>query len=200
MFDTAILMRRAVVAGNTETVRTYLEAGVPVDAPCERGYTALHHAAWYGHTDILHLLLDHGANVHARNVATATPLCHAVERGQTDAVKLLLQSGADPNERYGSEATPLILSTRSVAVVSLLLDAGVDINAVNVVNSTALLYAMIEYNLACVMLLVEHGATVYMPTAKKEVFLLTVRARRGDELSRIIEQVAPEVYAELVRC
>lgn len=195
MFDTATLMRRAVVAGDTEMARTYLEAGVPVDAPCEQGYTALHHAAWYGHTDILRLLLEHGANVHARNAATATPLGCAAERGQTDAVRILLQAGADPNERYGNSNTPIIVAVRHVSVLTLLIDAGADVNAANVVNATALLYAAIDYHLPAITFLVEHGATVYMPTK----VLLTIRARRGDELSRIIERVAPEVYAELVR-
>lgn len=191
-------MRRGAVVGDIGTVRTYLDAGVPVDEPCERGYTALHHAAWYGHSDLLSLLLARGANVYARNAATATPLCHAAERGHADAVRLLLQAGADPNERYGNENTPIIVAVRHVPALALLVKAGADVNAANIVNATALLYAAMDYYLPAINFLVEHGATVYMPT-EKEKTLLTFRVRRGDELSRIIERVAPDVYAELVK-
>jgi ankyrin repeat protein len=53
----------------TETVRTLLAAGVPIDTRGEHGATALHWACWKGYADLVELLLAHGASLDVRDTS-----------------------------------------------------------------------------------------------------------------------------------
>ena len=66
--------------------------------------------------------------------------------GHIECVELLLGAGASPHvTTYGAELTPLHLacigSSRAVDMVRLLLDAGAEVNALGLDNSTPLMFA-----------------------------------------------------------
>ncbi len=70
----------------------------------ERGFTALHAAAFVGDVDIVQLLVDRGADIHdAQNKAGVTPLFPAIEENHRAAAELLIAAGADlsAKERHG---------------------------------------------------------------------------------------------------
>ncbi len=50
-------------AGDTETLRAYVEAGVPVDLSNGKGDTLLMLAAYYGHAETVRMLVTSGAEV-----------------------------------------------------------------------------------------------------------------------------------------
>ena len=83
--------------GDTRLIIELLNAGVSVDSRDERGYTALHRAAFCNHTNVVNKLLINGAHVNAQNYNGMTPLHQAVTYNSTDAMKVLLQHGADPS-------------------------------------------------------------------------------------------------------
>jgi uncharacterized protein len=82
-----------------DAVKYCVELGDDVNAVDNRGYTALHGAAYLGNADMIHYLVENGANVKARSKAgdTVADLANGPTRfGQPhpDAVALLEQLGS----------------------------------------------------------------------------------------------------------
>ncbi|XP_055955417.1 oxysterol-binding protein-related protein 1 isoform X2 [Patella vulgata] len=90
--------------GNLDTVEVILaqtSVGADFDINCRgtnkanRGWTALHLAAYFGHIDIVRFLLERGADVNVANSLGDTPLHRAAYTGRLELVTLLLQYKAD---------------------------------------------------------------------------------------------------------
>ena len=92
-------LHRAARAGDTETVRTLLDAGADVNARSVVGDTALHRAARAGDAEVVRTLLDAGADVHAQDKNDNTSLHEAVRAGDAEVVQVLLDAGADVHAR-----------------------------------------------------------------------------------------------------
>lgn len=89
---------RAAAIGSLEIIRLLVEAGAPVNDPCEcaGAESALWTAVSFGHRDIAEYLIERGADPNAAAFAGATPLHAAVLSGHHDLAGLLLDAGADP--------------------------------------------------------------------------------------------------------
>ena len=105
-------------------------------------------------------LLDAGASAD-QNSAWGTPvLVLAADHGHTDMIKTLLAAGADVNARGSVGQTALHLA-RKPAIVRMLLDAGININAIDVIgDTTALMYASERGLAAIVRMLLDDGANI----------------------------------------
>ncbi|TYZ67798.1 hypothetical protein PybrP1_001786 [[Pythium] brassicae (nom. inval.)] len=139
------------------------------------GWTPLHIACAYGLEALALKLIRAGADVNVMNSVKWTPLYEACHRGYSSIVRELLKAGARPDvicpefalcpfpgqcalaeaARQGHEAT-----------VKVLLDWGVDKNAVNKLGWTALHEAAYHSRLSIVKLLVVYGADVFVKTPK----------------------------------
>lgn len=86
----------AAARGDTELLRTLLDAGAEVDAANVQGATPLCLALEQRNSAAARLLLDRGATVHVRG--TAPPLFIAAQNRDLEMVRLLLSRGADPGE------------------------------------------------------------------------------------------------------
>ncbi|MFI7615028.1 ankyrin repeat domain-containing protein [Nonomuraea terrae] len=85
-------------AGETETLRAYVEAGVPANLTNQKGDTLLMLAAYHGHAETVRMLAAHGADPDRANDRGQTPLAGAVFKKEPEVVRALLDAGADPNE------------------------------------------------------------------------------------------------------
>lgn len=109
-----------------DSVTWLLQAGVDANgADKERGWTALHYAAYDGHTAVIALLLQR-ADPNVRDRDGATPLWWAAGVGRHEHARLLLERGADANARHRDGSTPLQRAryNRDDEMVRLLLDKG----------------------------------------------------------------------------
>lgn len=98
--DVAALASRlqdAARNGDTDTLATYIDAGVPVDLAGEAGDTFVMLAAYHGHADTVQALLDRGADPNLANVKGQAPLGGAVFKGYADVIRVLVANGADPD-------------------------------------------------------------------------------------------------------
>jgi uncharacterized protein len=84
-------------AGETDQLKAYVEAGVPVDLTDASGNTLLMLAAYYGHAGTVDLLAGLGADVNRVNDRGQSPLAGAVFKGEDEVVTVLVAAGADPD-------------------------------------------------------------------------------------------------------
>jgi len=110
--------------------------------------------------NIAYALVNSGANVNRRCSTGMTPLHWAVKAGLVHSVTLLVKSGADVNAgRAGDGMTPLMMAMgRDVTVVSALLSAGANVDAVDHAQYTALCHAVKSDSLSIAEYLLQQGA------------------------------------------
>lgn len=83
--------------GNSDILRSYLNAGAPAGMRNAAGDSLLMLAAYHGHAETVQLLLYHGAEPNAANDRGQTPLAGAVFKGYTEVARVLIDAGADPD-------------------------------------------------------------------------------------------------------
>jgi hypothetical protein len=112
--------------GDTQALRLFLEAGLPIDSQGQHGATPLHWAAWHGDVAMVRLLLAHHSPLERKDADfDGTPLgwaIHASEHGwntragdYAGTVAALLDAGAAlPDKLTGTEAVRAVLRGRGV--------------------------------------------------------------------------------------
>jgi ankyrin repeat protein len=145
-------MSLAAEVANTEILTRLLEAGADADSPNQDGQTALMEVARTGNVAAANALLEHGATVDAReSFGGQTALMWASARRHPEMIELLLAHGASINAR----STPRNYQRHVTAEGRpKTLDSG---------GFTPLLYAARENCIACVDVLLEHGADIDLP-------------------------------------
>ncbi|MEU8629855.1 ankyrin repeat domain-containing protein [Streptomyces sp. NPDC048669] len=128
---------RSAGDGDVIEVARLLERGAVADTPNRDGRTALDRAVEQGHADVVRRLVGAGADLEQRAGAyqESTPLCLAASQGHTAVVGVLLDAGARTGAQGRLGYVPLVLAATTgdeghPQTVDLLLDRGVDINAV----------------------------------------------------------------------
>jgi ankyrin repeat protein len=147
----------AAQANDVETIRLLLEHGADPNGEDGGAFSPLMAASGHCNIPAMKLLLSKGAGVNVINTFTnqvkfgniqlthlsalmfATPHCSA------DTVKVMLDAGAKIDEQDDRHMTPLMFSVASehqdIAVVSLLLKAGAQLNVKSAMGETALDWA-----------------------------------------------------------
>ncbi|MBI2870260.1 MAG: ankyrin repeat domain-containing protein, partial [Candidatus Omnitrophica bacterium] len=105
-----VLLEKAK-AGDAETVRLLLEAGMDPNTEGKFGTTLLMTAVIEGHVEAARVLIEEGADLNVRDSSGLTALMWAVvtsdESPKTDVMKLLIDAGADINAATKSGMTAL---------------------------------------------------------------------------------------------
>jgi ankyrin repeat protein len=171
------LLISAAYDGATEAARLLVEKGADVNARDKSGMSVLEQAAFSNHIELVRLLLAKGADVNTADQSGFTALMAAANNGDRNAelVKLLLQHGAAVNEKTGGTAEivkngPIALgrltalqlaaAQANYEAVEALVKAGADVNAKDVRNVPALVFAVAtdHANPKIVKLLLARGA------------------------------------------
>jgi len=124
------LLYQASAQENPHIVHALLEAGADPGQMTSEGYSPLHNATLKGHLEIMKALVQAGASPTAATVDGGfTPIYIASQCNQEKALEYLLSVGAkaDIVSQYGFGPIHIAAGNDFVAIVSRLLDAGVDI-------------------------------------------------------------------------
>ncbi len=186
----------AAFEGNSETVRTLLEAGARPDARAEDGRTALMYAAGWGDPARVQALLDPKylglakppiearLYVNARAEGGWTALMFGAARGEVASVRALLAAGADVDAGNKWRQTALMAAVRAGDSagdkVETLLAAGASVGALDTNDDTALSIAANSGAEPRVLaMLLSAGAPVDAPDYEGVTPLMKA-AQRGD--------------------
>ncbi|OQR89304.1 hypothetical protein ACHHYP_06362, partial [Achlya hypogyna] len=161
-------LHAAAQLGNTVVAQILIHAGANVNALDNCGWTPIYAAASEGHEGVVRLLIDAKADVCRANTAGYTPVYVAAQNGYLEAVKLLLEAGGDPAKGPWAGSTPRDIAAKNGHMrvaryfdslsmtpeklwhaanegddlgVKQLLRNGVDVNAADYLNQTALHFA-----------------------------------------------------------
>jgi len=96
--------------GDTELLRSMVEAGLPVNLADAKGNTLLMLAAYHDHAGTVRMLLERGAEVDRRNDRGHTPLGGVAFKGDEEIVALLLAHGAEVDADNGGGMTPIMFA------------------------------------------------------------------------------------------
>ncbi|KAL9113110.1 MAG: hypothetical protein Q9227_002722 [Pyrenula ochraceoflavens] len=161
-------LHHAVSAGNRNLVNLLIENKADLAAVSKRAQTPLLTGIFKKREAIVQLLLEKGADIKFHEGTSESPLAAAVSNSSEAMTKLLLDKGADTNERPRRWPwwTPLhhAACTRSLrnglALTSILLDKGANIEATEPEGCTPLHMAVRVYPVAVVELLLDRGANI----------------------------------------
>ncbi|MBQ1657787.1 MAG: ankyrin repeat domain-containing protein, partial [Rhodocyclaceae bacterium] len=134
-------MLTAAKQGGMETIHALLAAGAQINATDKHGRTPLMHAANYHNSAAVQSLLAAGADVRAKTKHGWTALRYATQRSDDHAaqtIKLLLAADAGENPAGVLLAAALACDRERI---QSLLAAGVQVDAKNIWNDTALMHA-----------------------------------------------------------
>ncbi|XP_053101554.1 ankyrin repeat and SOCS box protein 3 isoform X2 [Hemicordylus capensis] len=152
--------------GNVTRLKKLIKQGCSVDVPDNRGWLAIHEAAFHNRSECLKVL------IHA-----------AVENGHMDVIKLLLQHGAEVNGSHcWSEWNSLHQASfrRYPEILKLLLDQGANKESEDDYGITPLFIAAQYGNLECLRTLISYGANVNCQ-AKDRATPLFIAAQEGKD-------------------
>jgi uncharacterized protein len=82
----------SAVTGSLESVKLLVEAGAPVNAKQDKGWTPLHEAVNRGDVEMTRYLLDHGADPKLQNDEGKSAIGLAADKGNAEVLKLLKKS------------------------------------------------------------------------------------------------------------
>ena len=180
--------------------------GVDINARTD-GQTPLYVACQEGHEYVVILLLNNGANPNIPNTPSASKYCSlplqiAVQRGNTTIFDKLLENGAKFNQfrqpllhiacsgadewKNASETGEAIVE-RVLSIIRLLLQQGVNVNAISDVGDTALYYACTKQQMQVVQILLEAGADVNLTSKRLYPLMAACDAGNAELISLLLK-------------
>ena len=167
----------AVSVNNVEVMKVLADNAYPVDSTDDLGRTALMQACDCGLEEMVAFLIQIGCNLNFRNERTGmSAIGYAIKKNLIEIVKMLIDAGTNVNDVVGSSGNYSIhmihYSFPSNEMLTLLLDAGCQINAQNSYGETALHAAdHLMYNLDLAKLLLNAGCSVHIQNKVGETAL-----------------------------
>jgi len=173
--DGETVLMTAARAGNAEVVKMLLAGGADVNAKeSYRGQTALMWAAAENHPDIVKLLLEHGADWKILSLDRPTKL-----------PKLSAASSVSPMSRGGLTAFLFAAREGDIETAKIMVDAGVDINQVDVDGANALIVSLMNKHYAFAKFLLDRGANPNLADVKGRTALYAAIDIRNEDWSAL---------------
>ena len=142
--DGQSLLHLAAWSDDAEVVTLLIKSGLGVSVVDDKGRTPLHFAAGYGHLMTAQQLIELGADLETVDSKGTTPLMTAVRHGNNSMVDALIGAGANITVTTASHDMSLLHTAAyqgNAKTLTVLLNGGIDSNALDGRGRTALHYA-----------------------------------------------------------
>lgn len=152
------LLLEGAEENNLSKVALALNLGADVDTKFQNKNEALHIASAHDTLEVAEFLIAHGGDLNQKNKWGETPLKRMVEKNSLMVIKLLTQFGTHPsmtNDLLNESA-----KCNALELAKFLIKSGVDVNAINKHNCTALNYAIFSNSYEVAKVLIESGAVL----------------------------------------
>ncbi len=151
----------AVAEGDVAGIVTLVQQGVAVDTEGQFGTTPLMVAIEFEQPQSISKLLELGADPnHTTDMGWVSPMHMSLSQADTQLLQELLDHGGDPN--FGQDdRNPLVVQVSDAGrpeFVTVLVDAGANIDARGLNDDTAVIAAARRANYSIVLYLLERGA------------------------------------------
>jgi len=188
-------LHAAAAAGDIAEIEKQIKEGENPNLQDSNSRTPLLVAAYRKHYEAARALIRLGADPKARDLQRFDILAIAAVNNDMELLKLGLEGGADPRQVAGNyDGTALITAAHlgHGEIVKSLIAAKAPLDHVNTMGWTALLMCVVLGNgskehIAIVEALVKAGADVDIKDRSGNTALTHARARRYDDMVRILE-------------
>jgi ankyrin repeat protein len=198
--------RYGIYSGSPATVRYLLKYQADINEVDREGNTPMMWYSPFDTADILRILIDAKADINPKNKSGETPLMNSATRFFRNEVDLLIRSGADVRaidnrgsnalmhtavsiyrrDEVGAHGNGFIRWLAATSIIDLLIDKGINVNAVNKQGETALILAMKAGNAHFASQLLSRGADP------------SVRTKYGARAKDFIEKIPKPKRQELL--
>jgi|GEM_PF-6840273 len=164
--DGTSMLHLAAAQNSSDIIALLVDAGIEVNITDSHGRTPLQLAAERGQMDNVKYLLAHGAKPDYGKTDSRFPnaLQTAVKNKNIELVKLFIEHGANVHVKTRDGFSMLHLAVagkNNNEIISLLLDAGVEVDAPDSQGNTPLFWAVERALMPNIELLMAHGANMY---------------------------------------
>jgi ankyrin repeat protein len=168
------LLCYAVALDKVDVARSLLQNGAHLEVYNSLWMTPIHIAVKRGHFAMIELLMSHGGNINQLGFGGTTPLFFAIMAGHRELSTTLIQIyDADALIRVSASTNATLLHSAAHTcqpwAVRLLVEHGVDVNAVDLFGKTSLDYAIDHDHVDFVDELLVYGAKLWSKNADGEV-------------------------------
>ncbi|TGM05371.1 ankyrin repeat domain-containing protein [Leptospira jelokensis] len=186
-------LHKAVLNSDLEMVQKLNSQGVNLESKDKKGETALYYAVDQNKITIAKYLIQNKANVNVWNT-NGKPLAHsAIANNQSDLIQLMVTNGLDvKSTKQGTSYLILTanLQPKNFKLIQLFINQGVDINAKDRYQYTALMHLATKDNpnLEIINYLIKKGANVNVkdPSGKSILRLLIEQRTHNLELVKTL--------------
>ena len=147
---------------NADAICVFLNAGASRDVVVADRNICFHDAVSRAFSkEVLQAMISHGSDVNSTNTNNVTPLMMACQKGNIDVISVLLTAGSNPNLANDDGDTWLHCCVEvgcSKEVLEAIINHGVDVNAANNINVTALMIACQKADIDAIGVLLNAGS------------------------------------------
>ncbi len=171
-------LESAAYGGNSALMKRLVDAGANVSTT--GAGLALASAIRRKHFDAALVLIVAGADPNASDDMMGSVLEQAIKAGASaDLITALIRAGADVNGIGFYRPLAAAIGEERLDVLDLLLEMGANVNGVNEYDDTALMHAAGLGHMACVLRLLDRGATIDAREKRIGMTALMEAARSG---------------------
>ena len=129
--------------GQPDIAEALIKYGADINVVDKKGISPLHLAAYKGQDDNVEYLLKQKADINKKDILGRIPLTFAIIEGQTNCVQALVDAGSDLSvtDVNGNTLLHYALGGKgnSLLYANMLIDKGIELNAVNNEGNTPLM-------------------------------------------------------------
>lgn len=183
--DTALMA--AIRKDRMKVVNLFIQEGCNVNQKNFDENNALSLAVILGRKEAVEKLIRAGANVNIVDAQNMTPLMDACRSGNVEIAQILIDNGALIDHKDSDGNTVLMYAVGCPELIELLLKKGIDIDAQNVREQTALIVATDSCEYEGVECLLNAGADVTLFDGSASTALMIAKRKRYKEIAKLIE-------------